>query len=236
MCGWSQSPPSQARLQSQSPPLPPSPTPTFCSCHLSIFTFRFTHDAWSRSLEMTATAGGLHNAAPLSHFPTSSPPLADWAAVVSGPDIQSHVTVWGPQTFGRRSARVGIQAVTAVLTNYVRTSAGKCGYLYRLKPPQQPGDKTETQHGGGGSGGGGGREGEGRNKGADVKKEAKRAAVWQHNHWASAELLCKRNTSFYFLSRPPPVILLHSYGEASSHAAREGAVRERRRGVNERWK
>lgn len=68
-----------------------------------------------------------------------------------------------------------IQAVTAALTNYVRVSAGKCGYLYQLKPPQQPGDKTETQHGGGGSGRVG--EGEERNKGADMKKEAKRATV-----------------------------------------------------------
>lgn len=146
-------------------------------------------------------------------------------------DIQSHVTVWGPRTFGRRSVRVGYRLWQA-LTNYVRTSAGKCGYLYQLNPPPTP----PTARWQNWSAARRWRRWEEQNKGADMKKEAKRATVWQHNHWASAELSCKRNSSFFFPSRPPPVMLLHCYVEASSRTAKEGAVREQRRGVNERWK
>lgn len=216
MCGWSQAPfPGPPPIPGSSPSPVPDPNILFL---LSINLYlRFTPSAWSQSLEMTATAGGLRNAA--SHLPVSPP--------AGRLDARHPIACDSPRAadLQKEVSSCWKQAVTAVLTNYMRTSAGECGYLYQLKPPQQPGDKTETQHGSGG-----GRGGEERNKGADVKKEARRATVWQHNQWASAELSCKRNTSFYFLSRPPPVMLLHSYVEASSHTVREGAVREQRRG------
>lgn len=118
------------------------------------------------------------------------------------------------------------QAVTAVLTNSVRTSAGKVRLFISAKTLQQPGDGAETKHGGGGRG---------KTKELTWKTKAKQASVWQHNDWASAELSCKRNTSFL----PPFLRLCYftlCYVEASSHAARERAVRESDGGVIERWK
>lgn len=176
---------------------------------------------------MTATAGGLHNAA--SHL-TPSP---CWQTGPSSP--ARHPIACDSMRAADLRKEVDscwIQAVTAVLTNYVRTSAGKCGYLYKLKlPPTARWQNREAARQRWWR-----QEGGGRNKEADTRKEVKRATVWQHNQWVSTELSCKRNTSFYFLSRPPPVMLHQSDVGASSRAARGGAVREQRRGVNKRWK
>lgn len=80
--------------------------------------------------------------------PPSPPPLLQHVGRMGhrAVDGQSHVTVWGPQTFGG-GCLWHKQALTATLTNNTH-GYGKWSYLYRLKPPQQPGDVAEMARGG----------------------------------------------------------------------------------------
>lgn len=147
MCGWSQaSPPRTSPIWSifcQRPlsSLPPSPRQH--SVHVIYQSLpSLIHKARSRAPEMTATAGGLHNS-----FPSPSPPQHVGRPGHRALDGRSHVTVWGPQTFGGGCSRCK-QALTAALTNSAHI-CGKVRLFISAKTLQQPGDSAEMKRAGG---------------------------------------------------------------------------------------
>lgn len=123
MCGWSQTGPLRTfSIRTIFCEQPPSPLQHSAPViHQSLPSLLLSPEP---GLEMTATAGGLQN--------RFLPPHRVGRTGHRAADIQSHVTVWGPQTSGR-SCTWCKQALTATLTNNPHICRSS-SYLYQLKP------------------------------------------------------------------------------------------------------
>lgn len=138
MCGWSQAPPLPG------PHSHPRPLPFPRPQHSVPVIYQSLPSLYSRSLKSKPgddsdcwwASQHPHPPPPDPHSTTPSTPTPPFCWQTGPSPSRRPIACDSMRAADLRkegSSRC-VQAVTAALTNSVRTSAGKCGYLYQLKP------------------------------------------------------------------------------------------------------